>query len=135
MINNEAAIQQNLKYIKKSLESNTHQAQQPILTLMISETIQLVRETSFIYEVPLNNNTHIEHFRSYANRGLKAKASLIADMEDLQMELKKGNVKRCLAVIDGMLSSDLYTNPVKNKISKWVPLRNVGLKTKQIIVE
>lgn len=135
MVNNEAAIHQKLNYIKNSLMNDTYKEQSAIIQMLISETIQLIRETSFVYEIPYNNSNHTAHIRTYANRGRKAKASLIVDLEELQIELKKGNVKRCLAIIDGMLSSDLYTSDVKKKTQQWQPIGRSKVETRFITIK
>jgi hypothetical protein len=131
-------VKQNLEYILKSLQNGTHKESGVIIELMLVETIQEVKETIFIYEVPFVSAKEDYHFSTYEKRSRKAKASLISDLQELQTELKTGrniNIKRCLAVIQKILHCNLYQDEINKTISKWVNVGNNPTKVRTLKVK
>jgi hypothetical protein len=130
-------IKNNLSYIKASIENGTHLEQKAILHLIIIETIEAAREIDFSFKVPYSSENHMNHMYTFFSYGMKAKACLLADLEELKKEVrrKNGNKKRSLAIIQNLLTSDLCRRDVKNKIAKWVNTTSFQTKHKVIYTD
>lgn len=114
-------IKQNIQCIKKSIETDTHNEQQAILSVVIAETIEKVRTTSFKYEVPYTSLEHKSHMYSYGNHARRYIAKLVTDLYEIQKEIgkRKTNTSRCLMLLTEMLETSLYMDFVQMKIDKW----------------
>lgn len=130
-------IKQNLSYISKSLLNNTHKEQAVIINVMLEETIQEVKETTFVYEVPFCSVKEDYHIPIYVNRSKKAKFSILCDLQELQAELNKKttNVKRCLALVQKMLNNNLYQDSINKTINKWVNVGKIETKIRKLKVQ
>jgi hypothetical protein len=115
-------IKNNLSYIKASIENGTHLEQKAILHLIIIETIEAARQVDFSFKVPYSSENHMNHLYSFYQKGMKAKACLLADLEELKKEVtrKNGNKKRSLKLVQNLISTDLYKRDVNNSIDRWV---------------
>jgi hypothetical protein len=115
-------IKNNLSYIKASIENGTHLEQKAILHLIIIETIEAAREIDFSFKVPYSSENHMNHMYTFFQYGMKAKAKLISELQELHREItrKNGNTKRAVKIIETLLTSDLCKSDVKNKLDNWV---------------
>ncbi|BDG37241.1 hypothetical protein PcaKH15_31470 [Parageobacillus caldoxylosilyticus] len=117
---------QNLLYVEKALRNGTYKAEAPMLTVLLEEALEEIKNTSFQFEVPCSSDTNIEHLKTYENLALKYKAKLLVDIRKLQHEINKKNVngKYCLNLVQKIIESNLYMNHVKAMI------QNTSQKTK-----
>lgn len=127
-------IIQNLEYIKASILNDTFKNQRDILKLIINETVEAIKDYKFTFTVNYSTNTFKNHYQVYINHAMKKKASLLADMEEVQRELftRYGNPKRALKLILNMLNTGLYKTEVIAKINKWVNTTSSPTKTEII---
>jgi hypothetical protein len=127
-------IKNNLSYIKASIKNGTDKEQKAILHLIIIETIEAARQVDFSFKVPYSSENHMNHLYSFYQKGMKAKACLLADLEELKREVtrKNGNTTRAVTVIETLLTSDLYKRDVNNSIDKWV--NTTSFQTKHQII-
>jgi hypothetical protein len=127
-------ISNNLLYIKASIENGTHLEQKAILHLIIIETIEAAQKTDFSFKIPYSSENHMNHMYSFYQKGMKAKACLLADLEELKREVtrKNGNKKRSLKLVQNLISTDLYKRDVNNSIDRWV--NTTSFQTKHQII-
>jgi hypothetical protein len=117
-------ITSNIQTVKKALEQGEFPSGKAILSVVIAETIMEVREASFSYEASYSSNQCLMHLRNYKSRALKYKSMLISDLREVLQELekRKGNVNRCVNILNKMLEMNLYTTYTENFIKKHVSL-------------
>ncbi|WP_226619766.1 hypothetical protein [Cytobacillus firmus] len=127
---------QNLQYIERSLLNNTYKEQSAILSLIVAETFELIRNMKVFYEVPYSSGNHTNHFYTFSLMAKQEKSKLLADMEEVQRELsiKNTNVKRVLVLIKGMLETNLYKDHVQASLDKWKNTTNFTTKYQLIYV-
>lgn len=130
----EATILQNLKYVKSSIQNGTLQNQKEILKLVLVDTVEAINGHYFTFKVKYSVETQKQHMQTYINQALKAKASLLADMEEVERELfsRFAKPKRAEAIINKMLVTNLYKNPVKIKVDRWTNTLASATKTQVI---
>lgn len=130
----ETTILQNLEYVKASIQNGTLESQKEILKLILQDTIQSIKDYQFTFKVGYCTETQKQHFQNYINQALKKKASLLADMEEMERELftRNGKPKRALTIINKMLVTGLYKSEVAYKIGKWVNTTSFATKSEII---
>ncbi|WP_368298542.1 hypothetical protein [Cytobacillus firmus] len=129
-------VLKNLKYIKRTIEDHTHVEQKAILSVLLSETIEEVRETTFKYEVPYidySGDNSGGNLATYKDMGKRFKSKVLAELEEVQKQLNKKNtgVNRCLAILNNLINTNLYTDKVNAKIKQWKLHPNVSKKAVQ----
>jgi hypothetical protein len=114
-------IKENLQTVKKALEGEQIESK-GILAVMISETIEEVRDASFSYEVKFTHKDNTLHWKHFEARGKKYKAMLISDLQEVLQELgkRKTNVNRVVKMLNKMLQTNLYKSYTEAFIGKWV---------------
>lgn len=119
--NNFENILKNVQYIQRSILNNTYKEQCGIIALLIVETITEIKETAISFDVPCVSGKGNSHLAVVTSRVKKAKASLIASLEELDGQLKRNkvNTKLCLVIIQKMLESNLYMDDVQDIIDNW----------------
>lgn len=130
----ETTILQNLQYLKATIQNGTLESQKEILKLMLQDTVQSIKDYQFTFKVGYCVETQKQHFQSYINHTLKKKASLLADLEEMERELfsRNGKPKRALTIINKMLVTSLYKSEVILKIGKWVNTTSLATKSEII---
>lgn len=130
-------IKQNLKHIKVTIEAGTLQEQKASTARLIAEVTAQVKEATFKYsaEYVLEKNQY--HFNPYVSLARKAKATLLADLQELQGELNKSatSEKGCEMILNKMLESNLHTVKVQNYIDRWVNTTTISTKQKDLLVK
>lgn len=131
------SIKQNLCYIKRSLMNGTNKEQGAIIHLMLVETIEAVKETTFRYEVQYSSENYLKHNYTFITRSRMYKYKLLADLEELQCELSKRNtnVQRFLILLNKLLQNNLYQVQVNGVINKWTNTTAFKTKTKTLHVK
>ena len=122
---------------QRSLDLQLHAtltAQKELLKLILQDTIQSIKDYQFTFKVGYGVESQKQHFGNYINQALKKKASLLADLEEMERELfsRNGKPKRALAIINKMLVTSLYKSEVSYKISKWVNTTSFATKSEII---
>lgn len=129
-------VKQNLQYIQRSLSSGTHKEQTAILHLMMNETLEAVRNKSFQYETAYSSDKNLNHMYTYICLSKKAKASILADLQELQiLHSRKNDSKRCLAIVQKLLQNNLYQNEVNGVVNSWVNTSTSSTKTTPLSVK
>lgn len=130
----ETSILLNLEYVKAAIQNGTLESQKEILKLIIQDTIQSIKDYQFTFKVGYCTESQKYHFQTYINQALKKKASLLADLEEMERELftRNGKQKRALAIINKMLVTNLYKSEVILKIGKWVNTTSLATKSEII---
>jgi hypothetical protein len=129
-------VKQNLEYIQKSVLNGTHKEQSAILSVIVAETFEVIKNMKFFYEVPFSNDKNTNHFYTYSSMGKTSKAKLLADLEEIQNEISKRNTntKHVLILIQSMLQTNLYKDGVQASINKWVNTSNFTTRYQLIYV-
>jgi hypothetical protein len=114
---------QNLIYVEKALRNGTYKAEKPMLTVLLEEALEEIKNTSWQFEIPCTCTGHKEHLKTYENTALKYKSKLLADLRELQHLLNKKDVpeKKCLQMVRKLIETNLYMNYVKEMIDKFQP--------------
>ncbi|WP_404347488.1 hypothetical protein LG311_17840 [Sutcliffiella horikoshii] len=114
-------VKQNLQYIKASIETGTHHQQKAIVHLMLEDTVLSVKEQVFKYDLPQVTVKEDYHVPIFVARSRKAKACVLSDLHELQVYISKGiHEKRCVAIINKLLTTNFYQNEIHRTIGKWV---------------
>ncbi|MFS0637898.1 hypothetical protein AB1K84_18505 [Mesobacillus foraminis] len=124
-----------LQSIEKALLEDSFK--EPMLSVLLNVLIEEIRELDFKYEVPFVLDKNKYHFYSYINFANKYKSKLLVDLQELQYEMnrKNTNKKRSLALLQGMIETDLYTSHVKKKINKWVNTTGITVHSQAVYTD
>lgn len=135
--NNMKNIQTNLQYIQRSILNNTYKEQRGIIVVMIQETITAIKDVVITLEVPCVADKANSHLAVITSRVKKAKASMIASLEDLDGELQRNKVNTncCVLIIQNMLDSSLYMDDVYEIINNWKGLARTEIIQRTITVK
>ena len=124
-------VKQNLLYVKQALTDGTHNQQKAIIHLILNDTVLLVKENVFKYDLPQVTIKEDYHVPVFVARSRKAKSSILCDLQELQVYMIKGiHEKRCVAIINKLLTTNFHQNEIHSSIGKWVNVSGKKFETK-----
>lgn len=126
----------NLYYLRQSIRNGETQ-NIDILNLVAARTYKTALEADFEYVASYSNENCKVHFHYYSQLAKKAKAKLLTNLQELNMELAVKNIRsgRCLFLIENLLKSNLYQNDVNTTINRWENITKKELKYEVISVK